>query len=144
LARGFKRLALLTGFPARQVYAHQLSFLGRGYAHKHLETRRFFRWQPSLIAHQPPASIRIILCSLLCALRCSRPYTAAIAALLITLLDVLSISRMIVDIFPVIDIPVVLVAWNYPGLSAEDMERRVNLISERSYSTVVNGIAVGR
>jgi multidrug efflux pump subunit AcrB len=84
------------------------------------------------------------LCSLLCALRCGRPYTAAIAALLITLLDVLSISRMIVDIFPVIDIPVVLVAWNYPGLSAEDMERRVNLISERSYSTVVNGIAVGR
>jgi multidrug efflux pump subunit AcrB len=84
------------------------------------------------------------LCSLLCALRCGRPYTAAIAALLITLLDVLSISRMIVDIFPVIDIPVVLVAWNYPGLSAEDMQRRVNLISERSYSTVVNGIAVGR
>jgi multidrug efflux pump subunit AcrB len=73
-----------------------------------------------------------------------RPYTAAIAALLIALLDVLSISRMIVDIFPVIDIPVVLVAWNYPGLSAEAMERRVNLISERSYSTAANGIAVGR
>ncbi len=70
-----------------------------------------------------------------------RPYTAAIVALLIALLGVLSITRMIVDIFPVIDIPVVLVAWNYPGLSAEDMERRVNLISERSYSTAVNGIS---
>ena len=70
-----------------------------------------------------------------------RPYTAAIVALLIALLGVLSITRMIVDIFPVIDIPVVLVAWNYPGLSAEDMERRVNLISERSYSTTVNGIS---
>ena len=71
-----------------------------------------------------------------------RPYTAAIAALLIGLLGVLSLTRMIVDIFPVIDIPVkVLVAWNYPGLSAEDMERRVNLISERSYSTTVNGIS---
>ena len=70
-----------------------------------------------------------------------RPYTAAIAAMLIALLGVLSITRMIVDIFPVIDIPVVLVAWNYPGLSAEDMERRVNLISERSYSTTVNGIS---
>ena len=70
-----------------------------------------------------------------------RPYTAAIAAILIALLGVLSITRMIVDIFPVIDIPVVLVAWNYPGLSAEDMERRVNLISERSYSTTVNGIS---
>src|SRR5580700_1134197 len=70
-----------------------------------------------------------------------RPYTSAIAAMLIVLLGVLSITRMIVDIFPVIDIPVVLVAWNYPGLSAEDMERRVNLISERSYSTAVNGIS---
>jgi multidrug efflux pump subunit AcrB len=70
-----------------------------------------------------------------------RPYTAAITALLIALLGVLSVTRMIVDIFPVIDIPVVLVVWNYPGLSATDMERRVNLISERAYSTTVNGIS---
>ena len=41
----------------------------------------------------------------------------------------MSITRMIVDIFPIIDIPVVLVAWNYRGLSAEDMERRVVLVS---------------
>jgi len=53
----------------------------------------------------------------------------------------LSVTRMIVDIFPVIDIPVVLVVWSYPGLSATDMERRVNLISERAYSTTVNGIS---
>ena len=70
-----------------------------------------------------------------------RPYTAAIAALLIALMGVLSVTRMIVDIFPVINIPVVLVVWNYPGLSATDMERRVNLISERAYSTTVNGIS---
>jgi multidrug efflux pump subunit AcrB len=70
-----------------------------------------------------------------------RPYTAAIAALLIALLGVLSVTRMIVDIFPVIDIPVVLVVWAYPGLSATDMERRVVLISERAYSTTVNGIS---
>ena len=70
-----------------------------------------------------------------------RPYTAAIAAMLIALLGVLSVTRMIVDIFPVIDVPVVLVVWNYPGLSATDMERRVNLISERAYSTTVNGIS---
>src|SRR3569833_4059456 len=48
---------------------------------------------------------------------------------------------MIVDIFPVIDIPVELVVWNYPGLSATDMERRVNLLSERGLSTTVNGIS---
>jgi multidrug efflux pump subunit AcrB len=69
-----------------------------------------------------------------------RPYTAAVAAFLITLLGGLSLTRMIVDIFPVIDIPVVMVVWNYPGLSAEDMERRVVLVTERSYSTTVNGI----
>jgi len=32
---------------------------------------------------------------------------------------------MLVDIFPVIDLPVVGVVWSYTGLSAEDMERRV-------------------
>src|ERR1700757_2643967 len=70
-----------------------------------------------------------------------RPYTSAITAMLIVLLGALSITRMIVDIFPVIDIPVVLVVWNYNGLSTEDMERRVVFISERAYSTTVNGIS---
>ncbi|MCM0083121.1 efflux RND transporter permease subunit [Geomonas sp. Red32] len=70
-----------------------------------------------------------------------RPYTVAVMALLILVLGALSASRMIIDIFPVIDIPVVAVAWNYPGLSPEDMERRVVLISERAYSTTVNGIS---
>jgi multidrug efflux pump subunit AcrB len=70
-----------------------------------------------------------------------RPYTSAIAALLVVLLGALSITRMIVDIFPVIDIPVVLVVWNYPGLTTADMERRVVFISERAYSTTVNGIS---
>jgi hypothetical protein len=50
-----------------------------------------------------------------------RPYTSAIAALLILLMGALSITRMIVDIFPVIDIPVVMVVWNYNGLTTEDM-----------------------
>src|ERR1700690_957015 len=70
-----------------------------------------------------------------------RPYTSAIAAMLIVLMGALSVSRMIVDIFPVIDIPVVLVVWNYNGLTTEDMERRVVFISERAYSTTVNGIS---
>ncbi len=69
-----------------------------------------------------------------------RPYTAAIAAFIILLAGAMSLTRMIVDIFPIIDIPVVLVAWNYGGLSAEDMERRVVLVTERSYSQTVNGI----
>src|ERR1700761_560626 len=70
-----------------------------------------------------------------------RPYTSAIAAMLVVLLGGLAITRMIVDIFPVIDIPVVLVVWSYNGLTTEDMERRVVFISERAYSTTVNGIS---
>jgi len=69
-----------------------------------------------------------------------RPYSVAVMVLLLIVLGTLSASRMIVDIFPAIDIPVVVVVWNYPGLSPEDMERRVVLISERAYSTTVNGI----
>jgi multidrug efflux pump subunit AcrB len=44
------------------------------------------------------------------------------------------------DIFPAIDIPVVVVVWNYPGLSADDMESRVTFISERGISTSVSGV----
>ncbi|MDQ5986310.1 MAG: Multidrug resistance protein MdtC [Syntrophus sp. SKADARSKE-3] len=69
-----------------------------------------------------------------------RPYTVAVMSMLILVLGALSLSRMIVDIFPTISIPVVIVVWNYPGLSPEDMERRVVIISERAYSTTVNGI----
>jgi multidrug efflux pump subunit AcrB len=70
-----------------------------------------------------------------------RPYTIAVFCFFILLMGVLSLKSMLVDIFPVIDIPVVSVVWNYNGLSALDMERRVVLISERAFSTTVNGIS---
>ena len=63
-----------------------------------------------------------------------RPYTIAVLSLLVLLLGGLSAYRMIVDFFPRIEIPVVFVGWNYPGLSAEEMERRVVIISERASS----------
>src|SRR4051794_39006410 len=69
-----------------------------------------------------------------------RPYTIAVMSILILVMGILSLTRMVVDIFPAIDIPVVAVVWAYPGLPAEDMERRVVLISERAFSTTVNGI----
>src|SRR5207245_4688412 len=69
-----------------------------------------------------------------------RPFTIAVMALLILVLGTLSLTRMVVDIFPAIDIPVVAVVWSYPGLSSEDRERRVVLTSERAYSTTVNRI----
>src|SRR5438132_10519990 len=70
-----------------------------------------------------------------------RPYTIAVLCSLIAIFGLLSTSRMKTDILPAIDIPVVMVIWNYPGLSAEDMERRVVIISERAYSTTVSGMA---
>ncbi|WP_306591159.1 efflux RND transporter permease subunit [Geothrix sp. 21YS21S-4] len=69
-----------------------------------------------------------------------RPYTTAVMCLLVLLMGVLSVQRMLVDIFPSIDIPVVAVVWQYNGLSPEEMERRMVTISERSLSTTVNGI----
>jgi multidrug efflux pump subunit AcrB len=69
-----------------------------------------------------------------------RPLSVAVMALLMLVLGTLSFELMNVDIFPAIDIPVVMVVWNYPGLSAIDMERRMVIISERAYSTTVDGI----
>ena len=62
-----------------------------------------------------------------------RPFTVAAFCLVVLLLGALSAASMPVDIFPSIDIPVVVVVWNYPGLSAEDMERRITFISERAH-----------
>jgi multidrug efflux pump subunit AcrB len=69
-----------------------------------------------------------------------RPLSVAVMALLMLVLGTMSFELMNVDIFPAIDIPVVMVVWNYPGLSAIDMERRMVIISERAYSTTVDGI----
>ncbi len=59
-----------------------------------------------------------------------RPYTIAVSCLLIMILGVLSLTRMTVDIFPVIDIPVVAVVWIYPGLSAQDRELNLSRYPE--------------
>src|SRR5438045_7215509 len=69
-----------------------------------------------------------------------RPYTIAVLCSLIAIFGILSTTRMKTDSLPAIDIPVVIVVWNYPGLAAEDMERRVVFISERAMSTTVSGI----
>ena len=69
-----------------------------------------------------------------------QPYTIAVAAAAIVLMGALSMRGMLVDIFPSIDIPVVAVVWTYSGLSSQDMESRVVLLSERGLSSVVNGI----
>ena len=69
-----------------------------------------------------------------------RPLSVAVMALLMLVLGALSFTLMNVDIFPAINLPVVMVVWSYPGLNAVDMERRMVIISERAYSTTVDGI----
>jgi len=69
-----------------------------------------------------------------------RPYTFVVMALLIAVLGVAAIVTMTVDIFPAINIPVVTVIWNYSGLSPTEMQNRIVTITERAFTTTVNGI----
>lgn len=69
-----------------------------------------------------------------------RPYTFIVAALLVLLGGVFTAVRMTTDIFPVINIPVVTIIWQYAGLSAQEMERRIVTIHERSMTTTVGDI----
>jgi len=69
-----------------------------------------------------------------------RPYTLAVVAILFTVLGTISIQRTPTDVLPDIDIPVVSAIWQYRGLSADEMERRITTVSERSFTTTVSDI----
>src|SRR5438105_4351600 len=69
-----------------------------------------------------------------------RPYTVATLCLVIAVLGGLSLSRLKTDVLPAIDIPVVVVVWSYPGLIAQEMEKRVITLTERAFSTTVGDI----
>src|SRR5216683_1993989 len=69
-----------------------------------------------------------------------RPYTFVVLALLIAVLGIGSILTMSVDIFPSINIPVVTVIWSFSGLSPTEMQGRIVTVSERAFTTTVNGI----
>ena len=70
----------------------------------------------------------------------NRPYTFVVCALLILLVSPVVILRTPTDIFPNINIPVVSVVWNYQGLSADEMSKRIVVNSERAMTTTVNDI----
>jgi multidrug efflux pump subunit AcrB len=69
-----------------------------------------------------------------------RPYTFIVMSMLILILGVLSIFRTPVDIFPVVDIPVVSVIWTYSGMGPEEMTNRITTNTERAFTTTVNDI----
>ena len=68
------------------------------------------------------------------------PHTFFVMALAILFLGVSAIVTAPKDIFPVIDIPVVTVIWQYTGLTPREMEARVTTYSEYSISANVNNI----
>jgi multidrug efflux pump subunit AcrB len=69
-----------------------------------------------------------------------RPYTFVAAAILIAILGGIVIARMPTDVLPDINIPVVSAIWQYRGLSADEMEKRITTVSERALTTTVNDI----
>src|SRR5256886_9991917 len=61
-------------------------------------------------------------------------------ALLMAVSAVGAMVAMTVAICPAINIPVVTVIWNYSGLSPTEMQNRIVTITERAFTTTVNGI----
>ncbi|MDB6028979.1 MAG: cation/multidrug efflux pump, partial [Verrucomicrobiales bacterium] len=70
----------------------------------------------------------------------SRPYTFIVFALLLILLSPFMLLRTPTDIFPVINIPVVSIIWQYTGLSADQIEQRMVFPQERALTTTVDNI----
>ena len=69
-----------------------------------------------------------------------RPLTFVVMALLILIFGPMAAIRMPVDIFPNIGVPVIGVAFQYVGLSPEEMSRRIITPFERILTTTVNDI----
>src|SRR6476661_1498427 len=70
-----------------------------------------------------------------------RPYTVISGLILIALLGVGAVSRMPIDIFPEIDVPVVAVVWTYNGMSAQDIQNRILTLHERQLASLVDDIS---
>ena len=70
-----------------------------------------------------------------------RPYTIIAALILISILGIGAASRMPVDIFPEINIPVVSVVWTYGGMNAKDVRNRILTLHERQMASLVDDIS---
>src|ERR1700760_867907 len=69
-----------------------------------------------------------------------RPYTLIVMSLLILICGPLAAVRTPTDIFPEIGIPIIGVAFQYAGLSPDDMGARVMANYERLLTTTVNDV----
>ena len=69
-----------------------------------------------------------------------RPHTFIVMALTIAIFGVLSLAQMAVDIFPMIDVPIVSCIWTYTGMSPYYIENLVTTVTETWLTSTVNGI----
>src|SRR5260370_32812549 len=69
-----------------------------------------------------------------------RPYALSVLAVLILVLSSIMILRTPTDIFPNINIPVIAVAWQFPGMNPEELEGRLTSTYERIRTTTVDTI----
>src|SRR4051812_7882658 len=86
------------------------------------------------------ASVRSRRLNAIVRIALSRPYTFIVMAVLIMIFGVLSATRMPTDIFPEIRVPVIGVAFIYPGLSPDEMAGRIVTPYERFLGNTVNNI----
>ncbi len=70
----------------------------------------------------------------------ARPLTFIVMSILIAIVGVLQAARTPVDIFPNIGVPVIATAWQYTGLSPDDMSGRIVTPFERVLTTTVNDV----
>jgi multidrug efflux pump subunit AcrB len=60
---------------------------------------------------------------------------------LICLLSAGAVTRMPIDVFPEINIPVVSVVWTYAGMSPQDIQNRILTLHERQLASLVDDIS---
>ncbi len=69
------------------------------------------------------------------------PYSVVSLLILVSLLGVGAATRMPIDIFPEINIPVVSVVWTYNGMSAADIQNRILSLHQRQMASLVDDIS---
>lgn len=67
-----------------------------------------------------------------------RPYTVAVAVIMIIILGVVSFGKMNTDLLPSMNLPYAIVMTTYPGASPEEVEAAVTRPMEQSMATVSN------
>ena len=67
-----------------------------------------------------------------------RPVTTSMFFLILTLLGIISASRMAIDLYPEITYPVINISTSYSGAGPEEVEQLVTIPIERTVSTINN------